>query len=846
MNFDTFNNLEPNTTWKGQWLGYICLGMLVFFTWIPNSYYLMVSFPWIIVWQVGFLCLGIWAIWMLRQFKRPFKSLGYGLDWIVGFGVITLILSAIFAEFSQVSLNYISIFFSYGLLLYILRNWIGGSFLSIENLWTRLVLSGIVTGIIALGYTFQELLTQGNGISNHLPQGHRNFVAGYLLLILPLVTTLALTKKGWQKISLFLASLMLFADLYATQSRGGMLALLSVSIIMLFIFIITSKQKIKLSTLVSIFIAFSLLTIFILNSHRVQQIIKISTSSNYLPSIELKIDGESQDRLFLAQAAFNIFKNRPLFGVGAGNMSRVYNLYRPIEVGTGMEHVQQLHNTPLHLLGELGIFGLSLYCSILFILFRLWSKLYRHLNDRDSRYLLYGLGISFLAYTISSLTDYQLENISISSTLVSIIALLVSLTDRNQIEIANNLNLIYRRWISLIIVIVVVMQITIWFPISAGMYWSKYAHNDLIKGKVSQSYENLTKASKLVPYDPTYHLLAGLTLLNSRSNIKDLSLISKIKYLELSQFIAAWQKSPYDIWFNHNLGMLYRQSDPQQAEFYFSRTVQLLPRNEAYYAYYLLGSIYLKQGQIEKAISAFSLQGLINPEFLTSKIWLNEPLSNLHLTIVKKTILLLESLLQELPEPNSYYNEIYEKSSILKWWYQLPLEDLQLEKLRPIVKAILIAEQSPQQAITLVNQKLKQNSSDYSFLLFRAWLQPEQYLQPYLKSQGIITQKQQLLEQSINSKLPLRDWFNTIEHRVDRYHRTVPVLAYRNQYIAQGDTIVIPQEITINLIPQELQLFQHWNRKFVPLDKLIDRVKTEQLNLIHPTKNKYKLAPEIQ
>ncbi|NJO94049.1 MAG: hypothetical protein HC820_06240 [Hydrococcus sp. RM1_1_31] len=110
-------------------------------------------------------------------------------------------------------------------------------------------------------------------------------------------------------------------------------------------------------------------------------------------------------------------------------MARVYNLYRPIEVGASAAELQQLHNTPMQILGELGLVGFAAFLFSIGCLLRLWWRLYRRLSKPNERYLLYGIGGSWLAYAVSSLTDYQLENISISSTLVVLIVLLIGLAD---------------------------------------------------------------------------------------------------------------------------------------------------------------------------------------------------------------------------------------------------------------------------------------------------------------------------------------------------------------------------------------------------------------------------------
>ena len=105
---------QSTPQWRGQWLGWISLATLLFFNLLPSAYVQMVNFPHILVWQIGFLCLGIWGIWMLRQFDVPFQPLRYGLDWGIGFILIALILSVTFAEFKEVAVKNFSMVLGYG------------------------------------------------------------------------------------------------------------------------------------------------------------------------------------------------------------------------------------------------------------------------------------------------------------------------------------------------------------------------------------------------------------------------------------------------------------------------------------------------------------------------------------------------------------------------------------------------------------------------------------------------------------------------------------------------------------------------------------------------------------
>ena len=86
-----------------QWLGYFGAGLLTLFMVLPSHYFLMVAWPWLLIWQMGFLCLGLALLGLMRQFDVPFRPLGYGLDWAVLAVAIACILSTIFAPFPGVA-----------------------------------------------------------------------------------------------------------------------------------------------------------------------------------------------------------------------------------------------------------------------------------------------------------------------------------------------------------------------------------------------------------------------------------------------------------------------------------------------------------------------------------------------------------------------------------------------------------------------------------------------------------------------------------------------------------------------------------------------------------------------
>jgi O-antigen ligase len=845
MNPDTSTNLEPNLTWKGQWLGYICLGMLVFFTWLPNSYYLMVSYPWIIIWQVGFLCLGIWAIWMLRQFKIPFKPLGYGLDWIVGLGLVAVILSGIFSQFKQVAAWNISLVLCYVCLLYILRNWIDKGFLTIDRLWKGICISGVISCIIGSIVWYPEFIAGKPRIQ--YPMGHPNFVAGYILLVLPLTVALAISNKSWQRIAGFAASSLMGVVLYFTGSRGGFLGIFVLAITATVFFILRSLAKKQWLQIAACLLALIIVGLITLNNPRVQQIIKISSPNSDAPVVQLQVDGQSRDRLFMLQAAVNILKHRPLLGVGAGNMSRIYNLYRPIETGMGATNVQQLHNTPVQIFGELGIVGLSVYLWFISWLVYLWFKLTRKLVGFSDRCLLYGIGSALLAYGVSSLTDYQLENISLSSLLIFLITALIKLLDRCDLKQTYSFGNYSRRWISLGIIAVLISSLLLWLPFSWAMKLAVSAENKFRQGNIEQGYAQISSAANLIPWDPTYNLLAGFRTLKIRDNINsdlDPKLYKELTELSLNHFQQVVKASPNDAPFNQMLGMLYRDmGDRDSAILYFRRSIQLQPRNTSY-NYYLLGREYLLQNKTDLAINALALQVLIEPEFIICNIWYEPIFQRIKQPVFQEAFKLFSSLLEKLPSDNSSYNSIYEKYILLRWWSGQSLNNLEENRLRPIVKALILTESNPELALKIIEKQLQILPNFPSLLLLASWFKPQQYLTAYFDTEvgsNLKNSQQEDLKKINNQNLSVRVWLATQQEIIQSHNRFGLLLAYRNQYINQVSYTLSPQEIIHYSKVKLLDLFIEYDREVAIFDFLLSQLNAQKINIPRIIDNQYHL-----
>ncbi len=827
------NLLEKKAlVWRNEYLAWFSLATIVGFTWLPFSYYLMMSWHWIALWQAGFFCLGAYLIVSLRSFDRPFQALGYGFDRLILIFFCGLSGSILLAAFKQVAVWQTATIVCYIVLLYILRNWLGSSYITPSRLHQALAFVGIVTGCIGLQGWWGQLLV-GN-YRNPLPLGHHNFVAGYCVLLVPIIFSLAFIRRGWQRYALLAGTILLSFVLYTTSSRGGYLGFVAMALGAAILFLWHSPKKQRLQRIAIVAVAFILVGIVALSNTRVQRIIQIGNNDGNAPLVQLKVDSESNDRLLMLQSAGKLIKDRPFFGVGQGNMSRSYNRYRSIYTGIGAVNVQQLHNTPLHILGELGVVGLGCYLVLLGFIARLFFKLDRQLTETNDKYLLYGVGASILGYVFSSLTDYQLENIGISSTLVILLAMLIGLADKAKLLQPQLLNPKKRRLLSLACLTIGVSFLLIWLPVSRAMQLSDASIKHFSKGEITSAYELSAEAANFVPWDPTYSLLSVDRVLMARSNVPEKDkLYAELTDIAIKNLKKTQQAAPNDDLFNYFLGMMYLSKDEeiQKAQFHLGRSIQLVPRSP-FYTYYLLALTYAKQRQTDKAIHALALQTLITPDFLTNQLWDNPLITDLYEPTAKETIQLLTKLVDRLTPEHPNYNFVAENLIFLKWWTKQPLGKYDQKNLRPIIQALFLAETKPQAALEFVEKTIRETGESDSLFILRAWLAPEKYLSKIVTTKSDMTQEnRELITNSIKDRKNLREWLYSLDYSVSSFSVPGFRLAYRNDYANMVSNFPYFKDISLNFLTSALNLTSSFPYTFDRLDELIVETIAEKLDL---------------
>ena len=641
--------------------------LYVLFTLIPDSHSIMVAWPFVFLWQVGLLLPVFCLLWWLWQGKLSW--LGNGLDWVVGLIVIGLLISTIFAQFPHQALWYSWTAMCFLAVLYVLNFWlntpqrryrilVGQGYVNIAfivvslSLWTGQTLLPELARIKKLQQLGVNLKFDFSIIElrNWAPIGHQNYVAGYLLLCLPLLIGLGILRKGWQRWLWFAGVGLNLITLYTTNSRGGWLGLIALVIVSLFFLLGYSRLPRWWLGLGGIS-ALAAIVGVISRDDRFRNLIT--------DIINGRTDGQLAYRLINLTTGWRMSMAHPFTGIGLGGVPLLYQAYRPTWAGRESELAYQLHTTPFQLWAEMGIWSIafSLGAIALFTyLFYRWQQIRQ--AEYTDKVLVWCLGASLLAYGVMSLTDYQLDNICISGTLVIFVACLSSTWRQQELYLKQS----SAKPLSLV-GLGMVIAVVIWLiPVHRAWQLSHYSFSALAQNKIDIFVKSLTKASQLTPWESYYPYQLGWNLGDLALQTKDITQRKQLTTDAIAWLTKGVKASPYREFGHSNLGWLLVNSRQPGATEHFVTSAQLVPAKRG--VFYSLGFGLLSQGKVDLAIEAFSLEGLRNPlEIVTSPIWRSPELSPIYSQILKRMETQYTELLQQ--QDNAYWHRC---RGSLYWW----------------------------------------------------------------------------------------------------------------------------------------------------------------------------------
>jgi hypothetical protein len=724
-------------------LGLLGFSFYALFTLLPDSSTLMVAWPWVLMWQMALLCPVLWL--MIQTWTDGGQRLGNGLDWITGMAVLAIVQSGVTAVFPQQARWAGIAALCMVAALYACTHYMGDRSRR-QRLLTLQGLLQVAFIILSLGlWAFQtwlpELtrlreLQQATGVvmpfsfeaienRNWAPVGHQNYVAGYLTLAIPSLLGLSLSRSGALRGIFALGAGLGLVDLYTTSSRAGWISLVGAIGIAGIAFLVKSDKTgtnwltrfSKLQWLGLSFGAIGAIVLGLISTGRLNGIIN-AAAGGYL-------SGEFAYRLITNAVGWTMGLQSPLYGMGLGSVPHLFQKFRPIWAGREAELTFQLHSTPAQIWGELGILGLGLWLGTLIWLGRHWWNFRRVLSP-----LTHSLIAAIGSYSLQSFSDYQLDNLCISGTLVIFTAAIAAeLRDLNpqpsQLSPKfSQASVFAMAGMTMAAILWLVPVHRAWMLSSQGFQSIASIENpettpEQKQTSIVQFSQNLDGAHKLAPWEPYYPQQLAWVLgdLGLKSNRSDL-LQQSVDWFNIARTSAPYQEFVYS-----NLGWLQLNTNPKDATEAFRQAAQLVPAKRG--VFYGLGMSLLFQARMDVAIEALVLEVARDPIVLTSPWWATPQRKDLFQQVTKRTESLYTELINQAAN-RDLVTHLRGYRATLRWWtgdFQGAQEDAIASEFHALNAILMLQTNQP---IDLTALAKKPNVSPSTIATLTAWLSPDQ------------------------------------------------------------------------------------------------------------------------
>ncbi len=274
----------------------------------------------------------------------------------------------------------------------------------------RIFLAAIAAASLLIGLF--GIATVALGISSQLQEGRPNGGAGdpnlfavYQVLAVPLTIALvASTRSRSARLLLVSAVLGIVASIFASESRGGLLA---VTTVMLLIVVLPARALFrsrpqKAAILIFVFLAGGV-AFAVTGAPLIQRVESLETS-----------DSTGSSRIYLWDAAWTSVEQRPVLGLGYGAFPAAAPRLLHETEGVDFRHIElhatgkasETHNVYLGTLAELGIPGLVLFMSVLLATARQLIRTSKRAREAGSAFvarIANALLLSLLGWSVASI-----------------------------------------------------------------------------------------------------------------------------------------------------------------------------------------------------------------------------------------------------------------------------------------------------------------------------------------------------------------------------------------------------------------------------------------------------------
>ncbi len=222
-----------------------------------------------------------------------------------------------------------------------------------------------------------------------------NVMGVYLSALSPLILGLSLYYcKGKGKIIMVSLSILSLIGAVLTYSRPTLLA---VCIALLFLAIV-KKDKLIIAGLILV----TLISPFVMPK-------SVKDWAKELEYNPLRIMC-NDDRIAIYRHTLRMIKAHPIIGVGANTFMKNYRFYKEYPEYRNVVTIDYIyaHNNFLHMAGELGLAGLSVFLWFVYLLFKRGLSLHKQLKDGYLKTVSLSLLACIIAFLVNGLTESSL------------------------------------------------------------------------------------------------------------------------------------------------------------------------------------------------------------------------------------------------------------------------------------------------------------------------------------------------------------------------------------------------------------------------------------------------------
>jgi len=483
---------------------------------------------------------------------------------------------------------------------------------------------------------------------NHYPFGHWNYTGGFALLALPWFGALITIERGRWRAIWMVSAMVGIVMFISASSRGAVLGELAALVATFCAAVFSRKISTKQTALV-VLAGLALAAGLWATNSRLRSI-AADPSSIFQPS-----EGDVQ-RIAMLQGGKLLAHQRPWIGHGPGMTPFIYPTVRAQLVG-GIETSFQLHNGPLQLLVDHGLFGLL--CALMLVLVAGRNTL-RWLKSPPGIPRTFALASAFslIGYSIMFVTDYQLNVLAFIAAIGLQTGVLLGAPLTNE-----TLRLRAYRWPGAILLLAGTAAAIFLIPAwrAREVFWSAW-ETDV----PDETIARLERTFAIAPGNPYYLNQLALKRARLAETTGDLAIATRLRTQARNELLRSLELDPAQEPVHAALGWLWLYEEPKKAEQHFRAALALLPDRDTLYLGLALSL--LAQADRHGAVCELALECLANASFLASPLWLQEPFLSLHASVTNQLFDDYTFAIQNPNTPAWSKPQILYASAFARWW----------------------------------------------------------------------------------------------------------------------------------------------------------------------------------